>query len=49
MAVFLFAELWDFVTSLYNSSVFRNKYPSSNPDLYIAVTNAIDKPTSADW
>lgn len=49
MAVLLFAELWDFVTSLYNSSVFRNKYPSSNPDLYIAVVNAIDKPTSADW
>ena len=49
MSVLLFAELWDFVTTLYNSSVFRRDYPKNNPAVYTAIVAAIDKPTSADW
>ena len=49
MAVLLFAELWDFVTNLYNSSVFRNNYVNDFPEIYLAITGAIDNPGTADW
>lgn len=49
MAVILFAELWDFVTNLYNSSVFRNNYPQDFPEIYLAIDGAINNPGTADW
>lgn len=48
-AVFLFAELWDFVVTTYHDPIFQKTYATDYPNEYLAITQAIDNPADADW
>lgn len=48
MAVFLFAELWEFVVDTYRDPSFYS-LSSKNPNVFVAINMAIDDPASADW
>jgi hypothetical protein len=47
-AVFLFAELWDFVVTTYHDPIFQKTYAKDYPNEYLAITQAIDNPADAD-
>ena len=48
MAVFLFAELWEFVVDTYRDPSFYS-LASKNPNVFVAINMAIDNPADADW
>lgn len=47
-AVFIFAELWDFMVSVYKSPGF-DQMKNDNPSVFTAISNAVKNPAGADW